>query len=35
MLAEAQSLLQARHKIEHATLQVEASPSEQCDEVKW
>lgn len=35
VLQSAQTLLRSDHEIEHATLQVEASPSEQCEEVKW
>jgi len=35
VLTRAQSLLQEQHHIEHATLQVEASPTEQCHEVQW
>lgn len=35
VLMSAQSLLQREHHIEHATLQVEASPTEQCHEVQW
>lgn len=35
VLTSAQSLLQHEHHIEHATLQVEASPTEQCHEVQW
>lgn len=35
VLQSAQTLLRYDHNIEHATLQVEASPTEQCEEVKW
>ena len=35
VLTSAQTLLQHEHHIEHATLQVEATPTEQCHEVQW
>jgi len=35
VLANAQSVLATRHRIEHATLQVEAAPTKQCQEVTW
>lgn len=35
VLTDAQSVLLARHHVEHATLQVEAGPTRQCHEVQW
>lgn len=35
VLAGAQAVLLDRHRIEHATLQVECAPSRQCHEVDW
>lgn len=35
VLTEGQALLQSRHKIEHATLQMETEPTKQCHEVQW
>jgi len=35
VLAGAQAVLLDRHRIEHATLQVECAPSEQCHAVDW
>ncbi len=35
VLVAAQVLLQDRHRIEHATLQVESSPTAQCHELQW
>jgi len=35
VLTNAQSVLATRHRIEHATLQVEATPTKQCHEVTW
>ncbi|GAA4127706.1 cation diffusion facilitator family transporter [Nocardioides fonticola] len=35
VLTNAQSVLATRHRIEHATLQVEATPTKQCQEVTW
>lgn len=35
VLSAAQELLRTRHKIEHATLQIEAAPTQQCHEVQW
>ncbi|MGL4339696.1 MAG: cation diffusion facilitator family transporter, partial [Rhodoglobus sp.] len=35
VLAAAQDMLRTRHKIEHATLQIEAAPLQQCHEVRW
>lgn len=35
VLADAQAVLAERHHVEHATLQVEAVPNQQCHEVQW
>ncbi|EGD42781.1 cation diffusion facilitator family transporter [Nocardioides sp. NPDC057772] len=35
VLTAAQSLLAERHHIEHATLQVEATPTNRCHEINW
>lgn len=35
VLVAAQSLLAERHHIEHATLQVEATPTSRCHEINW
>ncbi len=35
VLAEAQSVLRLRHQIEHATLQLESAPTQQCHEIQW
>lgn len=35
VLAAAQALLAERHHIEHATLQVEATPTSRCHEINW
>ncbi len=35
VLTSAQSVLAVQHRIEHATLQVEATPTKQCHEVTW
>ncbi|GAA4688849.1 cation diffusion facilitator family transporter [Nocardioides nanhaiensis] len=35
VLEEAQAVLRAAHRIEHATLQVESAPTRQCHEVTW
>lgn len=35
VLMNGQAVLQAKHKVEHATLQVETEPTKQCHEVQW
>jgi cobalt-zinc-cadmium efflux system protein len=35
VLTRAQELLARKHRIEHATLQTETSPTKQCHEVNW
>ena len=35
VLSAAQEMLRTQHKIEHATLQIEAAPTQQCHEVQW
>lgn len=35
VLTDAQAMLQSRHAIEHATLQIETDRTEQCHEVTW
>jgi cobalt-zinc-cadmium efflux system protein len=34
-LTDGQAVLQAKHRVEHATLQVETEPTKQCHEVQW
>lgn len=34
-LTNGQAVLQAKHRVEHATLQVETEPTKQCHEVQW
>ena len=35
VLTKAQELLASKHRIEHATLQTESAPTQQCHEVNW
>ena len=35
VLQEAQDVLRGRHRVEHATLQVEERPTSACHEVTW
>lgn len=35
VLTAAQAVLATRHRVEHATLQVESTPTRQCHEVQW
>lgn len=35
VLTTGQSVLQSKHRVEHATLQVESEPTKQCHEVQW
>jgi cobalt-zinc-cadmium efflux system protein len=35
VLTDGQSVLQAKHRVEHATLQIETEPTKQCHEVQW
>lgn len=35
VLTNGQAVLQSKHKVEHATLQIEAEPTKQCHEVQW